>query len=273
MSNPPITGLSSVPPRLSQDSVDTLLREVGRQVASQTFDSSQDSVFDDLIECLGDVRGMTRLRAATLLGEEIGTPATPFLTVALRDHPNVVVRRAAAKTLALIENPEAVPALLEALFQDDDTVVKGSVVGALARTGEVAAPELLSILRSPDNSESLKGHAAWALAFMGDAAENHLYEALSSDSPDVRAAVIGALAKLLQETPTSRGFVALVQALDDTDEEIQCEAMTALGNLGHQPATPRLITLLESERSQIRKSAALALMKMGLPEAIAPLKT
>ena len=274
MSNTPsITGQSSVPPRLSQDYVDALLSRVGEQVASQTFDTTQDEVFQELVECLGDVRGMKRLRAATLLGEEIGTPSTPFLTKALLEHPNVVVRRAAAKTLTLIGNPEAIPALLHALFNDEDTVIKGSTVGALARTGKVAAPELLNILSSDEHTQSIKGHAAWALAFMGAEAESYLYEALSSDSPDVRAAVIGAIAKLLQENPDEKAFTILMDTLDDPDEMIRCEAISSLGNLAHQPAVTKLIHLLQHTEPETRKSAALALMKMGDRSALPPLET
>lgn len=269
---PSITGLSSVPPRLTQDYVDSLLQSIGEQVASKTFDVSQKSVFQELVECLGDVRGMKRLRAATLLGEEIGAPSTPYLTEALTEHPNVVVRRAAAKTLTLIGNPEAIPALLHALFNDDDTVVKGSTVGALARTGKVAAPELLNILSSDAHSESIKGHAAWALAFMGTEAESFLLEALSSDSSTVRAAVIGAIAKLLQETPNDKSFQILMDALDDPDEMIRCEAISSLGNLAHQPAVAKLIDLLGHGEAETRKSAALALMKMGDRAALDPLK-
>ena len=272
MSNTPsITGQSSVPPRLSQDYVDSLLQSVGTQVANQTFDVTQESVFEELVECLGDVRGMKRLRAATLLGEEIGTPSTPFLMEALLNHPNVVVRRASAKTLTLIGNPDAIPALLQALFNDEDTVVKGSTVGALARTGKVAAPELLNILSSDQHSESIKGHAAWALAFMGAEAESYLMEALSSDSPTVRAAVIGAIAKLLQETPDDKSFQILMDALDDPDEMIRCEAISSLGNLAYQPAVEKLIGLLHHGESETRKSAALALMKMGDRTALEPL--
>ncbi|NET11106.1 MAG: hypothetical protein F6K16_41765 [Symploca sp. SIO2B6] len=83
---PSITGLSSVPPRLSQQYVDELLSRVGAQVANKTFDITQDEVFKELVEALGDVRGMKRLRAATLLGEEIGTPSTRFLMDALLEH-------------------------------------------------------------------------------------------------------------------------------------------------------------------------------------------
>ena len=67
-----------------------MLASVGQQVANKTFDPSKTEVFEELIECLGDVRGMKRLRTATLLGEEIGTPSTPYLLDALKDHPNVI---------------------------------------------------------------------------------------------------------------------------------------------------------------------------------------
>ena len=259
-------------PVLSHDETDILLQRVVEQITLNAFDPNDHHLMAQLIECLGDTRGMTRLRAAETLGE-IGEPATPFLLDALVNHPNVVVRRASAKTLTLIGDPDAVPTLIHAMLNDEDTVVKGSSAGALARTGEAAAPELLKILGASDQSESIKGHAAWALAFMGSEAEPYLYEALSSDSSEVRAAVIGAIAKVIQEKPESGPFDILLNALDDPAEMVRSEAASALGNLAHQPALPKLVGLLQHPEWETRKSAALALMKIGDRDALPPLKT
>lgn len=249
-------------PVLSHEETDILLQQVVEQITLNTFDVNDHAVITQLIECLGDTRGMTRLRAAETLGE-IGEPATPFLIQALLNHANVVVRRAAAKTLTLIGDPDAVPSLIHAMLNDEDTVVNGSAAGALARTGEAAAPELLSILGSPDHSESIKGHAAWALAFMGSEAEPYLYQALSSDSSEVRAAVIGAIAKVIQEKSEDGPVDILINALDDPAEIVRSEAAAVLGNLAHTPAVPKLIPLLQHSEWETRKSAALSLMKIG----------
>ena len=247
----------------SQSQTDSLLGQVNEQITLGTLDPDNKEILAQLVESLGDTRGLTRLRCAETLGE-IGEPATPFLLEALANHANVVVRRAAAKTLTLIADPVAVPNLLHAFLHDEDTVVQGSSVGAMARIGEPSVVSLLEILADRSLSESTKGHAAWALAFIGSEAKEHLYKALDSDSVDVRCAVIGAIAKVAQEEPKAELFEILIKALSDSDENVRCEAAAVLGNLAHQPAIFPLMNLLNYQDAESRKSAALALMKIGV---------
>jgi bilin biosynthesis protein len=251
---------------------DALIERVTEQITYDTFDPTDHLLLKQLVEGFGDSRGMVRLRIASTLGE-IGDPATPFLLEGLADHPNPVVRRACAKTLTLIADPDTVPQLVEALLTDEDTVVKGSSVGAMARIGAASVPPLLEILASPDRPQSMKGHAAWALAFIGAEAKEYLYPAITSDSPEVRGAVIGAIAKVAQETPQPDLFEILVNALTDRDEDVRCEAAAALGNLAYKPALPQLTALLQHPEWITRKAGALALMKVGDQSAIADLQT
>ena len=256
---------------LAQAETDMLLQTVSQQIALQTFDFNNQEILQRLVESLGDTRGMTRLRCAETI-HEIGESATPFLLAALANHPNVVVRRASAKTITLIADPTAVPHLIHSLLNDEDTVVKGSSVGALARIGEPAVASLLEILASNEHPESTKGHAAWALAFIGTEAKEYLYQAIASDSPVVRAAVVGAIAKVAQEEPKADLFDILIESLTDPDENVRCEAAAALGNLGYQPAITKLIELLHHRDGETRKAAALALMKLGDDSAKEPLE-
>lgn len=249
--------------QLAQAQTDALLEQVNEQITLDTFDPDNEEVLAQLVESLGDTRGMTRLHCAETLAE-VGEPATPFLLEALAHHSNVVVRRAAAKTLTLIADPVAVPNLLHAFLHDQDTVVQGSSVGAMARIGEPSVVSLLEVLGDSSLSEGTKGHAAWALAFIGAEAKEHLYKALDSDSVDVRCAVIGAIAKVAQEEPKAELFEILIKALIDSDENVRCEAAAVLGNLAYQPAIPNLIELLHYQYPESRKSAALALMKIGV---------
>jgi bilin biosynthesis protein len=257
--------------QLSQAETDSLLQAVREQIANSNFDSSDRQIMQQMIESLGDSRGMVRFGFAETLGE-IGKPAIPFLLDALDNHTNPVVRRAAAKTLTLIADPIAVPTLVKSFLNDEDTVVKGSSVGALARTGVAAVPALLEILASPEQLESIKGHAAWALSFIGTEAKEYLYQALDSESSEVRAAILGAIAKIAQEESEQKAFDVLVNALDDTAENVRCEAAALLGNLAYQPAFSHLVELLNHENSESRKAAALALMKIGDRGAIEPLQ-
>jgi bilin biosynthesis protein len=260
-----------VPP-LSAEAVDEFLAIVRQEVAEGTFDVGDSQRIERLVECMGDPRGMVRLGFADTLGR-IGKSATPFLVKALLNHSNPVVRRASAKTLTLIADPETVSPLLQALLNDEDTVVKGSSVGALARIGEASVSVLLDILASPEHPESTKGHAAWALAFIGTAAKEYLYREINSDSESVRAAVMGAIAKIAQDSGEEMAFSVLINALDDTSATVRCEAAAVLGNLAYKPAVFRLVQLLENPDGETRKSAALSLMKIKDPGTIEPLQS
>ena len=268
MSNTPNTETLS----LSHAETDELLATVEQQLAQQTFDPSDEKLIKQMVECLGDTRGLVRMGFAEALGK-VGKPAVSLLIDALLHHPNEVVRRAAGKTLTLIEDPTAVPHLIYALLNDDDTVVQGSAIGALARMGEAAVSPLLEVLASPNSTESHKGHAAWALAFIGAKAENQLYQAYNSDSPEVRAAVVGAIAKVVEENCQEKALNLLVKSLNDDAANVRSEAAAVLGNLKYQPAIPNLIELLEHPAGETRKSAALSLMKIGDRTAVKPLQT
>lgn len=244
---------------------DALLQTVREQRSLQTFNPNDSELLKKMVECMGDSRGMMRLNFAETLGL-IGKPATPFLVEALANHPNPVVRRASAKTLTLIGDPVALPALLEAFLHDDDTVVHGSAAAALAQLGEPSVPHLLEVLASPKHSENTKGHAAWALAFIGSKAKKYLYREIASDSVEVRAAVVGAIAKIAQEEPEEAAFNLLVNALTDTAEIVRVEAASALGITAYKPAISNLIELLHHASWESRKAAALALMKIGTSE-------
>lgn len=256
---------------MSPEEVDEFLAAARSDVAQQTFDVSDRPRLHLMVECMGDSRGMVRLGFADTLGR-IGKPATPFLLDALSEHPDPVVRRASAKTLTLIADPETVEPLVQALLNDEDTVVKGSAVGALARIGEASVPVLLDILRSPEHPESTKGHAAWALAFIGMEAKEYLYREIDSDSESVRSAVVGAIAKIAQEAGDAEAFDLLTNALNDSSETVRCEAAAVLGNLAYKPAVTPLIELLNHPSGETRKSAALSLMKIKDQSAVESLQ-
>lgn len=256
---------------LTQEQTDNLLERVAEEITLKTFNFHDQQLLQSLVECLGDTRGMTRLRAAQTLGE-IGQPATPVLLEALANHSDVVVRRAAAKTLTLIADPQAIPQLIESFLHDEDTVVQGSSVGALARMGAAGVPPLLNILGAPDVPESAKGHAAWALSFIGAEGKKYLGQAINHDSPVVRAAVIGAIAKVVAEEPDQDLWDILVKSLSDPDSNVRCETAAVLGNLTYQPAIPQLVNLLHYSDEESRKSAALSLMKIGDLTALEPLQ-
>ena len=256
---------------LTHEEADALLRKVNPQVADNSFDHSDTATIKQMIEGLGDTRGMTRLGFAEALGK-VGQPAVSFLVDALQNHPNVVVQRAAAKTLNLIGDPSTVPVLINSFLTDEDQVVRNSCIGALAGIGEVSVPPLLEILADSESDETIKGHAAWALSFIGAKAKEPLYEALTSEVPEVRSAVVAAIAKIVEEYPEERGFQSITKALQDPSQNVRSEAAAVLGNLKYQPAIPHLVPLLSDSEAENRKMAALSLMKIGDCNSLEPLQ-
>lgn len=262
---------------LNTEETDALYEAVRHQITGKTFDAAtndQDrTTLQQMVESLGDKRGITRLHFAEAIGA-IGTSATPYLIQALTYHSNPVVRRAAAKTLTLIGDPDAVPTLVHSLLNDPDTVVRTSVTGALARSGEASVSTLLEVLASPETPEDSKGLAMWALAFIGSAAKTHIMKAIASPVPEVRTAVISTLGTIALETRDEVTIALLIQALDDPDPDARSEATIALSNIQYQPAIPKVLELLHQHPDpETRKAAALALMKMGNQTAIPELKT
>ena len=245
-----------------------LLAAVSAQLAAGAFPDQDGAALARLVEGLGDQRGLVRFGFAERLAA-IGLPAAPFLRHALREHENVAVRRAAAKTFTLIKDPKSMATLGEALTGDPDPVVQGSAAGALAELGGAAVPLLLAILEEPGVSAFCKGLAAWALASIGARGAEQLRPAMESPLVDVRAAVVGALGDQIQNSDDQEALTLLHQALEDPSQEVQAEAVTAFGKLQHPRFIPVLAASLESPHPEVRKNGALALMKCrnraGLP--------
>jgi bilin biosynthesis protein len=266
--------MTAIDPALqaAHDRTDALIAQVTEQITNDQFDRDDQVLLQRMVdEGLGDTRGVVRLRFASTLGE-IGEAATDVLIEALAHHPNEVVRRAAGKTLTLIGDDRAVPTLLHAFLHDADQVVRSSAVGALARSGEIAVPELLKILDSSEADETIKGHAAWALAFIGAEAAEYLTPALKSDSLDVRCAVLGAIAKVVQEQPNETLVNLMVAALTDPVALIRSEAASGLGQITFPAAIPHLILAARDADVDVRKAAVNALGKVGDATAIATLQ-
>ncbi|MEM9770360.1 MAG: HEAT repeat domain-containing protein [Cyanobacteria bacterium P01_D01_bin.73] len=252
--------------------MDALLERACDLLQTGEFDRGDRDLIGQMIEGLGDTRGMMRLQFAETLGKGVGEAAVPQLMEALASHENPVVRRASAKTLTLIRDPRAIPTLVNAFLNDEDTVVKGSSIGALADTGKPSVPVLLEILSDTNQPESIKGHAAWALGVIGSDAADELFKAAGSEMDDVRQAAVGAIAGIAREKKDERAIATLVAALDDGNTEVRLEAASALGEVQSAAARPKLLEHLADSDSDVRKGMALALMKVGDRDTVPILK-
>jgi bilin biosynthesis protein len=235
------------------------------------LDSDQKSI-SRMVAGLGDPRGLLRLRFADSLGS-VGQAAVPALCEAMLSSDNVTVRRAAAKTLTLIEDPESLPDLVCAFLNDQDSVVQGSAMGAMAAIGEEAVTPILNLLSNPEITEMQIGLANWALAFIGDRGEKILKDASISSNSNIRKAAITALTSRIDTLNADENKDLLSNASSDDDSEIRAEVATLLGGLEDVDwAKPLLISNLNDPDSWVRKNSALSLIKLNAIEAVETLE-
>lgn len=254
-----------------------------------------------MVEHLGDTRGLARLSLVDAFGR-IGPAAVPALLESLQLSADPVVRRSCGKALAKIGDPVATDALLYTLVHDDDTVTRSSAAGALARMGRTAVTPLLELISDPAVSMTAKGHAAWAIAFMQNDATEELLLQLENDNKDVRVAVVSALGAVVigDALPAMGGgsvdewfesagseangstklkelrqqsIYALRKALEDDSPEVRAEAATALANAASIEDASRIAKFLDDDNFELRRCAALSLMKLGDASYIGVLKS
>lgn len=250
------------PQQLNQDEATQLAEELKLQIRNGEIPAGDSDNIERMVAGLGDPRGLMRLTFAESLGV-VGKAAVPSLCRALSEHDSVTVRRAAAKTLTLIEDPRALPVLLKALLNDSDPVVQGSAVGAMAAVGAEAIDGLLAVLINPESTAMQLGLASWGLAFVGARAPEALREAATSEHAEIRCAAIAALGDQIQNLDDIEARSLVEKGLIDPDRDVRAEAATLLGKL-HNPdwAAPLLEPMLADPEGQVRKNAALSLMKL-----------
>ena len=271
MSELPSLSVNGQSQQLNEDEASELAKELKQQLRNGEVPAADGESIERMVAGLGDPRGLMRLTFAESLGV-VGKAAVPSLCRALAEHESVTVRRAAAKTLTLIEDPRALPVLQKALLQDPDPVVQGSAVGAMAAVGEEAIDGMLEILINPSSTAMQLGLASWGLAFVGARAPEALRKAATSEHAEIRCAAIAALGDQIQALGDDAARELVENALTDAETDVRAEAATLLGKL-HSPdwAVPRLEPLLSDPQGQVRKNAALSLMKLQAAGSIASL--
>ena len=267
------TDISSISEsQLTEEEALQLADELSAKLSEGEIPRSDAESLKRMVAGLGDARGALRLTFAKSLGA-VGDEALPILCKALRQHQNVIVRRASAKTLNLIGNKDALPYLLEAFLEDDDPVVLGSSAGAMATIGPDAMDSLLGILKNPDCTPFQVGLINLALSFIGAKAPEALLKAADSDVAEVRVAAISALGDQIQKSDNLRAQNRVFQALEDVSADVRAEAVTLIGkSCDAEDVETLLLKKLSDEDTQVRKNTALSLMKLDALGAIEQLK-
>jgi len=268
-----LTDISSISEsQLTEEEALQLADELSAKLSEGEIPRSDAESLQRMVAGLGDARGALRLTFAKSLGA-VGDEALPILCKALRQHQNVIVRRASAKTLNLIGNKDALPYLLEAFLEDDDPVVLGSSAGAMATIGPDAMDSLLGILKNPDCTPFQVGLINLALSFIGAKAPEALLKAADSDVAEVRVAAISALGDQIQKSDNLRAQNRVFQALEDVSADVRAEAVTLIGkSCDAEDVETLLLKKLSDEDTQVRKNTALSLMKLDALGAIEQLK-
>ena len=267
------TDISSISEsQLTEEEALQLADELSGKLSDGEIPKSDAESLKRMVAGLGDARGALRLTFAKSLGA-VGDEALPILCKALRQHQNVIVRRASAKTLNLIGNKDALPYLLEAFLKDDDPVVLGSSAGAMATIGPDAMDSLLGILKNPDCTPFQVGLINLALSFIGAKAPEALLKAADSDVAEVRVAAISALGDQIQKGDNLRAQNRVFQALEDVSADVRAEAVTLIGkSCDAEDVETLLLKKLSDEDTQVRKNTALSLMKLDAIGSIQHLK-
>tara|TARA_B100000085_G_scaffold281521_1_gene308313 strand:+ start:155 stop:1075 length:921 start_codon:yes stop_codon:yes gene_type:complete len=253
---------------LTEEEAFELAEALKKQLEHQQVPQSDHESLRLMVAGLGDQRGALRLTFAQSLGS-IGEAALPILCEALKNNPNVLIRRASAKTLNLIGSQRALPNLIEAFQSDPDPVVQGSSAGAMATIGIPAIESLLSLLKSNQCTAFQIGLINLSLSFIGSKAPDAFNQAIKSENPEIRIAAITVLSEQIQSGTNPAARDLLVNALDDQNSEVRAEAATMVGKLLEpEDSATQLIQLLRDNNQQVRKNTALALMKMEATSAI-----
>ncbi|HKV75730.1 MAG TPA: M56 family metallopeptidase [Gemmatimonadales bacterium] len=200
------------------------------------------------------------LREDRIRGADTNNAAVPALLIALKD-PEVAVRRAAAQSLANLEDIRTVPGLIEAL-KDADKEVRESAAGGLGNLKDERAIDGL-ILLLKDSDAGVRAAAVEALGNLESAkAIPGLTAALSDTDKDVRRQAISALSRFDHPAPVD----AFILALKDADANVRQEAANALGNSEDKRAVKPLIAALSDPSPDVRQAAAEALGSLQAAE-------
>ena len=257
---------------LTEQEAFELAEVLKKKLADQETPENDQALIHQMVRGLGDHRGALRLTFAQSLGN-IGEDAIPYLCGAMKNDPNVIIRRASAKTLNLIGSKKALPNLVEAFKTDQDPVVQGSSAGAMATIGAPAIDDLLKILVEPGCTAFQVGLINLALSFIGSKAPDAFDQATQSDNVEIRIAAITVLGEQIQAQTNKSAKSALLKALSDEASEVRAEAATMAGKtLEPEDASNQLCRMLQDESDQVRKNTSLALMKMEATNAIEQIK-
>ncbi len=229
---------------------------------------------DPLLRLAQDTAGDegVRLEAARALSaltrQELVEPAA-----SLARSSKVIDRLVAAWMLAGHDDPPAQGLMLQ-LCRDDAPVVAAVAIQSLLRIDPLLLEPHGQALTRNDDANVRRLIARAITAQRTPQAVDLLATLLDDRHPEVRTAVRDHLLELAQLEPLATPVRLAGQRVLETQSWRGLEqAALLLGELDHEPAAPRLLELLDFERSEVCVTAAWALRKLAvdavLPEMLA----
>jgi len=185
---------------------------------------------------------------------------------ALGNH-DPVIRVTAARALGYMKDPDSEPALIRTA-KDPENSVRIAVVQALGDLKDKKAlPVLIDFLK--DSDWFVRGEAALALGKIGDAkAASQLFKLLNDEDAYVRENT----RKALEDLATEDNKQAYLDALQNSDFQIQTMAAVGLAHAGHTEGVKILVAQLENPQNKNLTDVIRALMRIKDPSALPGLR-
>ena len=240
---------------------DAMFNDPEESVREASIDGMASLDFERLAQILQEHPDPLLRRAAALcLGRKGDPRALSPLGNSLVNAPDSEedVREAAATALGDLLLPEAVEPLSQALATDGSSEVRKACAGALGALGQGTGAGSLEQALVNDTEEDVREAAADALGELLDPSSlPALLEGEANDpSPRVRGACSGAIGGF--------GQPGLEQALQSSsDPSVRAAAAQVLGEQGDSDAVDNLIESLEDPNREVREAAQEAVENLG----------
>ncbi|WP_363467153.1 HEAT repeat domain-containing protein [Halogeometricum borinquense] len=201
-----------------------------------------------------------RAAAATELARRDADGATETITDCLRTDPPVSDRRALVHALDVLADDVAVPALAERLDDTNPDVRRAAAV-ALATVGDPdSLNPLLSAVRTEPDAATRRAIARAARDVDPTNALDHFASLVRTDTePEVRESVV----RVLSGTGGVHAEGLVVEAVDDPNPDVACEAISAVRWFTDERPVGGLLRRLTDDDPAVRVAAADAFIELG----------
>jgi HEAT repeat protein len=201
----------------------------------------------------------------------------PYLLSALKYHPRFVVpviqaleklsEKLGDEVYEKVREAKAIWTDVIPLLRSHKVAIRRSALRFLEklRLKEAIVP-LIGLIEFEENEELLE-RSVDALVAIGDQELEAIHRALSMESLRIKTILLEVLGRIGKEASVP----ILLQALEDSHEEVRVAAAKALGQIRSSVAVDPLIRRLRDSFGHIRRAAASSLGAMGDPRALIPL--